>query len=262
MSRQQSVLRANIRLLPLMVALCGSLLLPPAAFGQYSGMGSGRHGGGKSKQSDSDSDSKPAYKPPPAPAPLTPHGGEYFRTETNYYEVVYMPLQARIYLFDNERKPLSARDVRAQLTLQLPMENAPRRIPFQYVVLPPGATEQDYVMALLDVRPLEDRETSITLEFSGLPDRKNPTASFAPYYPRFSTRPYVAKVLLTAADRDGIARQGTCPVTGAPLGSRGPVTKLYIADFPLYVAGDDCIASVKDAPERFLPQPAMQAPGR
>jgi hypothetical protein len=168
-----------------------------------------------------------------------------------------MPLQTRIYLFDNERKPLSARDVHAQMTLQLPMENAPRRIPFQYVALPPGAPAQDYVMALLDIRPVQDRETSVTLEFSGLPDRRNPTASFTPCYPRFNIRPYVAKVLLTAADRDGIARQGTCPVTGAPLGSRGPVTKLYLADFPLYVSGDDCITAVEQAPEKFLPQPPM-----
>jgi hypothetical protein len=223
-------------------------------------MGGGRHGGGKSKPSDSDS--KPAYKAPPTPASLTPHGGEYVRTETNYYEVVYMPLQTRIYLFDIQRKPLSARDVHAQMTVQLPTENAPRRIPFQYVALPPGATEQDYVMAILDIRPLQDTETSITLEFSGLPDSHNPTASFTPYYPRFNIRPYVAKVLLTAVDREGIARQGTCPVSGAPLGSRGPVTKLYIADFPLYVTGDDCIAAVEQAPEKFLPRPPIPAPGR
>jgi hypothetical protein len=249
-----------MRVLPLAVVLCGSLLGGSLAFGQFSSTGGGRHGGGKSKASDSDS--KPAYKPPPTSPPLTPHGGEYVRTETNYYEVVYMPLQTRIYLFDNERKPLSARDVHAQMSLQLPGDSAPRRIAFQYVALPPEASEQDYVMAVLDVRPLQDKEASVTLEFSGLPDHHNPTASFNPYYSCFSTRPYVAKVLLTAADRDGIARQGICPVSGAPLGSRGPVTKLYVAEFPLYVAGDDCIAAVEQAPERFLPHPATPTPGR
>ncbi len=262
MSRRQSVLPADIRLITLIAALCVSLLGAPTAFGQSSGMGGGRHGGGKSRQSDSDADSKRAYKPPPTATPLTPHGGEYLRTETSYYEVVYMPLQIRIYLFDKERKPLSARDVHAEMTLQLPTDNAPRRIPFQYLALPPGATEQDFVMAMLDIRPLQDRETNLTLEFSGLPDRHHPTASFTPYYPRFNIRPYVAKVLPTAADREGIARQRTCPVSGAPLGSRGPVTKLYIADFPLYLAGDDCIAAVQEAPEKFLPQPPMPTPGR
>ena len=173
-----------------------------------------------------------------------------------------MPLQTRIYLFDSKLKPLTARDVHAQMTLQLPRENAPRRIAFQYAAMPPGATEQDYVMAVFDIRPLQDKDTSVTLQFSGLSDHRNPTASFAPYYPRFNIRPYVAKALLTEADRDGIARQQVCPVAGVPLGSRGPVVKLYIADYPLYVSGDDCIEAVKEAPQKFLPQPPMPSPGR
>jgi hypothetical protein len=237
------------------------LVAASAAFGQP-GMGGGRHGGGRSSSSDSDSDSRRAYKPPPTPVALTPHGGAFVRTETNHYEVVYMPLQTRIYLFDDKQKPQSARDVHAQMTLQMPGEGVPRRIPFQYVLLPPGTAEQDYVVAPLDIRPLEDKEISITLEFSGLPDRKNPTASFTPYYPHFSIRPYVAKVLVTEADRDGIARQRICPVSGVPLGSRGPITKLYLGDFPLYVAGDDCIAAVEEAPEKFLPHPPVPPPGR
>ena len=61
-------------------------------------------GGGQPADS---SNSKSSYKPLPAQPPLTPHGGEYVSTETNYYEVVYMPLQTRIYLFDNKLKPLS-----------------------------------------------------------------------------------------------------------------------------------------------------------
>ena len=38
------------------------------------------------------------------------------------------------------------------------------------------------------------------------------------------------------------------------LGSRGPAVKLYIADFPLYVVAEDCIAAVRESPEKFLPQ--------
>ena len=148
------------------------------------------------------------------------------------------------------------------MILQLPRENAPRRISFQYAAMPPGATEQDYVMAVFDIRPLQDKETSVTFQFSGLSDHRNPTATFAPYYPRLNIRPYVAKALLTEADRDGVARQQVCPVAGVPLGSRGPVVKLYIADYPLYVSGDDCIEAVREAPQKFLPQPPMPSPGR
>lgn len=253
MSIPRSINRFGIYVLTMGVALLAWTLCESTAFGQSFGHGGGRHGaGGKGRQAEQ-SDSLRNYRPLSHGA-LTPHGGEYISTETNYYEVVYIPLQTRIYYFDKKLKPLSARDVRVQMSLQLPMENAPRRIAFQYVAMPSGAIEQDYVVAQFDIRPLQDKETRITLEFSGIPDHHSGTASFTPYYPRFSIRPYVAKVLLTDVDRDGIARQKTCPVSGAPLGSRGPVTKLYIADFPLYVAGDDCIAAIKEAPQKFLPR--------
>ena len=50
-------------------------------------------------------------------------------------------------------------------------------------------------------------------------------------------------------------RQRVCPVSGQVLGSRGPVVKLYIADYPLYLSGEDCIAAVKQSPEKYLPHP-------
>jgi len=261
LSSPQSLRHGRILALVLGLSVGVSVSCESTAWGQFSGRGGGgggRHAGGK----PSDSDSQSGYKPLPAAAPLTPHGGEYVSTETNYYEIVYMPLQTRIFLFDSKLKPLSARDVHAQMIVQLPMEKVPQQVPFQYVPMPPGVPEQDYVAAQFDIRPLEGKETSITLEFSGLSDRHYPTASFTPYYPRFSVRPYVAKVLLTEADREGIVRQQVCPVTGVPLGSRGPVVKLYIAEHPLYVSGEECLAAVKEAPQRFLPQPTMPNPGR
>ncbi len=232
---------------------------------QSTAWGQGRMGGQGPRNPESRhaaaADSTPAYTPLPTQDGPTPHGGEYVSSETNYYEIVYMPLQTRVYLFDNNVKPLTARDVHAQMTLQLPKENVPRQVPFQYVAMPPGSPEQDYVMARFDIRPLQDKETSITLEFSGLSGR-TATATFSPYYPRFSSRPYVSKVLVTDADRDGVARQRVCPVSGAVLGSRGPVVKLYLGDYPLYVAADNCIAAVKEAPQKFLPRPPAPSPAR
>jgi len=38
------------------------------------------------------------------------------------------------------------------------------------------------------------------------------------------------------------------------LGSRGTVVKLYVTDIPLYLSGEDCIAAVKEAPQKFVPQ--------
>ncbi len=234
------------------VVLFALLLCRTTVLGQSGGRMGGRHGSDGKDQSDSGS--KSDYKPLPPPALLMPHAGDYVSTETNYYEIVYMPLQTRIYLYDSKFKPLSARDVHAQMTLQLPQETATRHIPFQYVPLPGGATEQNYVAAPFDIRPLQGEEASITFEFSGLQNRSSPTATFTPHYSPFNIRPYITQASLTEADRDAIARQRICPVTGVPLGSRGQVVKLYVAEFPLYVSGEDCIAAVKAAPQRFVPQ--------
>lgn len=148
------------------------------------------------------------------------------------------------------------------MLLTLPSESNPRRIPFQYVAVPAVAGEQDYVVAVFDMRQLRDRETPITFEFSGLPDRRHPTASFTPVFSLASIRPFVARVLPTQADRDGVMRQRVCPVSGQVLGTRGPIIKLYLADFPLYLSGEDCIAAVQQSPERYLPHPIAMRPGR
>jgi len=221
-------------------------------------------GGGKGGRNGSDHSNAPAdpfrgATPPPSRVVLTPHGGEYFSAE-NEYEIVYMPLQVRIYLYDKTYKPLSARDVHAQMSLQLPMDSVVRHVPFQYIAPSVGSTEQDYVVAAFDFRQLPDTETPITFEFSGLSDRRHPTASFTPRFSSAKIRPYVAQVRLTKSDQDGVMRQQVCPVSGAVLGGKGPVVKLYIADFPLYVAGEDCIAAVREAPEKFLPQSPMPVP--
>ena len=44
------------------------------------------------------------------------------------------------------------------------------------------------------------------------------------------------------------------PCTTTVLGSRGTVVKLYVTDIPLYLSGEDCIAAVKEAPQKFVPQ--------
>lgn len=248
----------------LSIAMSALLLGEPAAWAQYGGggMGGGGMGGGgggrggrHSQSSNSDSsDSHGNYKPLPAPAALLPHAGDYVSTETNYFEVVYMPFQTRIYLYDDKFKPVSAKDLHAAMTMQFPLEAAPRKVVFQYVPKPAGATEQDFLAAALDIRPLQDKEMSVTLDFSGISGSKNPTATFTPHYDHFAIRPYVVQAALLEADRDAVNRQRTCPVSGAPLGSRGPIVKVYVTDIPLYLSGEDCIAAVKESPRKFVPQ--------
>ena len=259
------------------VAMCAWILFGSTAFGQGGmggmggGMGGGRgHGGmgsgGSDHQKSSFDDHRDVVLLPQENA-LKPHGGEYLTAKPNHYEIVYLPLQARIYLFDDKMKPLTARYVHVQMSLNLP----PQKIPFQYVAKPTGTTEQDYVVAAFDFRQLPGRETPISFEFSGLPDdkkflgfwdRHSGTASLAHSFSPSKIRPYVARVLLTEADQEGFRRQNVCPVSGKPLGIERQAIKLYIADYPLYLAGEDCIAAVKQSPEKYLPHSVTPIPGR
>ena len=122
-------------------------------------------------------------------------------------------------------------------------------IVFQYAVLPPGWGEQDYVAASFDLSQLPGNETPITFTFTGLPDRQHPTASFTPVFTPSKIRPYIAQVLPTEADRNGILQQRICPVDGLGLGSKGPVVKLLIGERPLYLCCKECIAAVRQAGE-------------
>jgi len=127
------------------------------------------------------------------------------------------------------------------------------------------------VVAAFDFRQLPGRETPISFEFSGLPDNKkflgfwdrhSGTASLTHSFSPSKIRPYVARVLLTEADQEGFRRQNVCPVSGKPLGIERQAIKLYIGDYPLYLAGEDCIAAVKQSPEKYLPHSVTPIPGR
>ena len=245
-------------------SVCACILTASVSFGQGGGMGGGKGGGGRHGAGSNDRRSSPSdyYRgstPPPSQVVLTPHGGQYLNTDSNVYELVFMPLQARIYVYDKSLQPVSARDVHAQMSMQLPGQRDICRIPFQYIATPPAAAEQDYVVAVFDVSQLHDKETPITFELSSLSDRRHPPATFTPLWSRSKVRPYVARVLPRKADLDGVMRQRTCPVCGDVLGSKskGPVVKLLIGEYVLYVCGEDCMAAVSQTPEKYLPQPPV-----
>jgi len=193
---------------------------------------------------------------------LTPHGGQYLSTETNRFEIVFMPLQTRVYVYDRLVKPLSAQEIQVQMSLIMPGERTARKISFQLIPIQPGV-EQEYLVANLDIGPLKGKETAITVEISNLPNRKQPTVSFTPMLTDEKIRPYVAQVLPVKTDAEGVMRQRTCPVSGDVLGTKGPVVKLLIADAPLYLCCEGCIKAVRDEPEKYFPrQPAAAPPNR
>ena len=235
------------------VAICSCLPTMSDAFGQGGAMGAGgRRGGGGNAPHSSPSDYYRGSAPPPSQVVLTPHGGQYMNTDSNVYELVFMPLQARIYVYDKSLQPLSAKDIMPRCRCSCRRGSGICRVAFQNISLPPATAQQDYVVAVFDVSQLHDKETPITIELSGLPNRRHPTATFTPLFSSSKVRPYVARVLARKADVESVMRQRICPVCGEVLGSKGAVVKLMIGEQVLYVCGEDCVAAVREKPEKYL----------
>ena len=269
MSAQRSSGPVNFGTIIIVLAMCACVLCDSAlGQGMAGGMGGGGrgHGGGGAQNAPDRNAGFSKYyngsSPPPQQIVITQHGGQYLSNDANVFEIVYMPLQTRIYRYDKSYKPISARDLHAQMLLQPPDDKPIGPIPFQYAALPPGMAAQDYVVAALDLDQLSPGDIPITITFTGLPDQKHPTASFTPVFTRSKIRPYVAQVLTTDADRGPIAQQRVCPVDALALGSKGPVVKLLIGDYPLYVCSKDCIPAVRQTPEKFITYSPSPMPGK
>lgn len=190
----------------------------------------------------------------PPLAVITPHGGEFLIAAPVSLEVVYLPLETRVYLYGKSRQPLSARELRGQMSVQFPRESGVRHFPLQYVAQPSGSKEQDYVVAAVDLSQLPDSNIPIQFRFENLPDRQPSKAEFNPIFARSKIRSYVAEVSLTQADRDGIAGQRICPITGASLGSMGAPRKVLVGDKALYLCCTDCVDKVTEEPEKCMAQ--------
>ena len=166
-----------------------------------------------------------------------PHAGDYVSTETNYYEVVYMPFQTRIYLYDEQIQADHRQRPPCHDDAAVPLGAGPAEGCLSVCAQAAGATEQDFVAAAMDIRPLQDKEMSVTLEFSGLTGKLESDRNV-----HAALRPLRDSALRGAGGDAGSGpgrRQrgsGTCPVSGAALGSRGPIVKLYVTDIPLYLS--------------------------
>lgn len=257
------------------VSLTAALLwaAPSAsAFAQCGGHGG--HGGmdGHNHAAASDSHaghSEHQYHMPPGGLPhrveRTPHGGLFLKTGSQCFEVVYLPHETRVYMYEQSGQPLSTLALRGEMSPQVRGESSPRSIPMQHVP-PSGPKEQDYLVVAADMSQLPD-ETPITFRFENLPDHQDQgwrfrplalitlrsekladrrKAEFTPVFHQADIRQYVVRVSFVQADREGYAQQRTCPITGALLGSMGEPVKVLVGERPLYLCCAGCIEQVRE----------------
>ena len=121
----------------------------------------------------------------------------------------------------------------------------------------PVQVEQDYLAAAVDLTKVRDGDMRVTFNLENLPLPHHPKLTFAQTFALSKTKPQVTLAALAESDREGIARQQVCPVTGAKLGGMGDPVKVLIDGQPLYLCCKGCVAKVKRNPEAYLAKVAQ-----
>jgi hypothetical protein len=197
-------------------------------------------------------------------AQSTPHRGQMTAVEGGSVEVAYLPQETRLYLYDAAGKPLSVATVQAKVTMQV-QDKWKQIYRFDYmlthVAAPAGAKDhQDYLVTKVALNTIRDGHMDVEVQLTGLPFH-HPQAAFSQVFASSRPRPKVSEVALAKADEADIARQKTCPVSGAVLGSMGDPIKLLVGDKALfYVCCKNCIVRVEDSPETYLAKVARLRP--
>ena len=166
------------------------------------------------------------------------------------FEVVYRPMETRVYLYGSERQPIAARGVQGQLVMKVHGNDKEYPFPLKYVAPKPGSTGQDFLAAAVDVSRIRDGSMNVTFELAGLPNPREPRVAFTQAFA-------LSKLLVTVArldDSDGarIQRQKVCAVSGGKLGSMGTPIKVLVGDQPIYLCCKGCLGKVQANPEAYL----------
>lgn len=220
------------------------------------GSGCGGHAGhdtgsaGHSQHEDAASNHAGHGHPVDGTQSAPPHGGQLTTAKPLAFEVVYLPQEIRVYIFDVIPNPESAKDVTGEVSLQRPHDQQVKRIALRYVAQP--ADQQDYLSAPVDLSGAKDGDLTATIKLANLPLPHHPGFTFAQSVAVSKAEPKVALAAIDLSDQAGIARQRVCPVTGAALGSMGGPVKVLVGGQPLYLCCKGCMAKVKSDPELYL----------
>ena len=186
-----------------------------------------------------------------APAVLAPHRGQMFKANAQLLEVVYLPRETRIYLYDSTGSPLSARVASGEVIMQVVGNPEYFRNPLRYVAQAQGSPEQDYLAAQVDVTKIRDGDMRVYFDLLNLPAPKERSVRFNQVFALTNDSLVVAVVPLTEVDRPAVARQATCPVMQTGFDHGEPI-KLMVGKQVIYVCCEDCIETIKSNPQAYL----------
>ncbi|MBI2827214.1 MAG: hypothetical protein HYX69_21290 [Planctomycetia bacterium] len=241
-----------------LTALCWAAL---ATGGVQAHEGHGGHAAAPAKEPPRADARRADPSPAERQAVTAVHGGQLVKGQRQYFEVVYLPRETRVYLYGDDLRPLTAREASGEVLMQVRGNPQVFRYRPRYAAQQPGSAEQDYLVAEVDVSQIRDGDMQVTFDLTGLPDAQERSARFSQTFAlaRGVAVAAVAVAPLTPADGEGIARQRTCPVTDGGFDHGDPI-KLVVGNRVLYVCCEGCIEAVRRDPQAYLQKVARATP--
>lgn len=174
------------------------------------------------------------------------HGGMLQKVDTRQIETVIEAGELRVFVYDQQGKPIDLTTARGLATLQKQGSSKKYRYDlFPDILKDKSATS---LTATADLTQYTGQKVELSIQLDGLQEQ--------------SRRPLTFKsdVLVPMTEAQQIAAaieaQGVCPVSGGELGSMGSPIAVTIGDQTVYVCCVGCVDAVKENPEKYLtPKP-------
>lgn len=167
------------------------------------------------------------------------HGGHIHKVNNALCEVVFRPRSIRVYLYDGDGKPISARQCRGTITLRV--DRKPKS--FRYDLYPESTRDaaENSLYLPINLSHIKNGKVSTSFSIVGVPGTAVSALAFSQ---PFSLTPSVEEL--------AIARQKICLVSGKPLGSMGQPIKTTANGQTVYVCCAGCKKPLQANPKKYL----------
>ncbi len=178
-----------------------------------------------------------------------PHDGQISRAGDHWCEVVFQSKSVRVYLYDSQGQPLSAKGVRGAVTMKV--AGNPKQ--YRYDLYPDARADAKPSSLYLAINLSKIPDGGMSTEFSilGLPGSGRRPHTFAQTFH-----------LTGNSEQLAIARQKICPVSGKKLGLMGRPVKTTVNGRDVYVCCRGCTNALQKDPAKYLARISDPAPAK
>ena len=187
----------------------------------------------------------------PATTATGPHSGRIHGVGNSYCEVVFHPKSVRVYLYDANGKPLSARRCRG--TVSMKVDGNPKLYRFDLFPESTRGSAENTLFLAVDLSRVPDGAMTTSFSIAGVPGATQRSLAFSQPFrltrlDQVATSPGHA----TRVDTTAIAQQKICPVMEEKLGSMGTPWKVHVEGRDVFVCCKGCIKFLQKEPQKYL----------